>query len=90
MNRELIKVKKWLDSNRLPLNIDKTNFVIFHSPHAKLSEPIIIRFCRKRIQLENYVKFLEVLLDANLNWKHHINEFSLFYGIRRFVAYEIL
>ena len=29
MNRELRKVKKWLDANQLTLNIDKTNFVIF-------------------------------------------------------------
>ena len=29
MNRELRKVKKWLDANQLALNIDKTNFVIF-------------------------------------------------------------
>ena len=40
MNRELKKVKKWLDSNRLSLNIGKTNFVIFHSAHAKLVESI--------------------------------------------------
>ena len=25
------KVKKWLDANRPALNIDETNFVIFHS-----------------------------------------------------------
>ena len=31
VNRELRKVQKWLEANRLLLNIDKTNFVIFHS-----------------------------------------------------------
>ena len=31
VNRELRKVRKWLEANRLALNIDKTNFVIFHS-----------------------------------------------------------
>ena len=56
MNRELKKVKKWLDANRLALNIDKTNFVTFHSHRTKLPEPVIIRFCRKKI-LENCVKF---------------------------------
>ena len=29
MNRELRKIKKWLDANKLALNIDKTNYVIF-------------------------------------------------------------
>ena len=27
VNRELIKVKKWLEANRLALNISKTNYV---------------------------------------------------------------
>ena len=62
MNRELKRVKKWLDSNQLSLNIGETNFVIFHSPHVKLLEPIVIRFCRKKNQ-----RFLGILLDANLN-----------------------
>ena len=48
--------------------------MIFHSPHAKLVEPIIIRFCREKIQHENYVMFLGILLDVDLNWKHHVNE----------------
>ena len=98
MNRELRKVKKWLDANRLALNIDKTNFVIFHSPCTKLPEPIVIRFCRKKIQREKYVKFFGVLLDENLSWKYHINELSkklsrtigIFYRIRHFVPFEIL
>ena len=46
MNRELKKVKKWLDANRLALNIGKTNFVIFHPPQIQLHEPVIIRFGR--------------------------------------------
>ena len=35
VNRELPKVRKWLEANRLALNIDKTNFIIFHSPQHK-------------------------------------------------------
>ena len=31
VNRELKKVRKWLEANRLALNISKTNYVIFHS-----------------------------------------------------------
>ena len=34
VNRELRYVKKWLDAKKLALNVDKTNFVIFHS-HTK-------------------------------------------------------
>ena len=36
VNRELRKVRKWFEANRLAMNIDKTNFVLFHS--SQLSE----------------------------------------------------
>ena len=39
VNRDLRKVSKWLEPNRLALNIDKTNFIIFHSPQHKLTRP---------------------------------------------------
>ena len=66
MNREFKKVKKWLDANQLALNIDKTSFVIFHSPQKKITEQIIIKFMKKKIQWKISVKFLCVLLDSNL------------------------
>ena len=49
VNRELRKVRKWLEANRLALNIDKTNFVIFHSQQHKITENIVLRFGRKSI-----------------------------------------
>ena len=63
MNRELKKVKKWLDANQLALNIDKTKFVIFHSPQKTIAEQRIIKFMKKKIQRKISVKFLGVLLD---------------------------
>ena len=50
--------------------------MIFHSPGRKLTEPIIIWFGRKKIQREKCVKFLGILLDANLNCRHDISELS--------------
>ena len=35
-NSELRKVKKWLDAKRLSININKTNYIIFHSPHKHI------------------------------------------------------
>ena len=76
MNRELKKVRKWLDANRLSLNINKTNFVVFHSPQIKLVGPVVIRFGKKKIKRESCVKVLGIMLDANLSWKYHIAELS--------------
>ena len=47
MNRELRKVRKWLAANHLALNIEKTNYVIFHSHNRKISGPISIKIGRK-------------------------------------------
>ena len=48
MNRKLKKVRKWLDANQLGLNVDKSNFVIFHSPQKKIEEQVIIKFMNSR------------------------------------------
>ena len=35
LNIELEKVSHWLSGNKLSLNIEKTGFVVFHSPQRK-------------------------------------------------------
>ena len=92
------KVCKWLDSNCLALNISKTNFVIFHSRRNKPDSQIILKFGKKKISQQTYVKFLDLLLDSNLSWKAHITELArklsrfvgLFYKIRHYASLDIL
>ena len=98
MNKELRKVDKWLTTNRLALNVDKSHFVLFHSssniPHRKIR----IKIRNKRITEENDVKFLGVLLDSTLSWKPHITELSkklsktigIFYKLRHYAAADVL
>ena len=76
MNRGLCRVEKWLEANKLALNIKKTNFVVFHSPAKKLTEPIILKFGHKKITHANHVKFLGVLLDETLSWRFYLIELS--------------
>ena len=61
-----------MDCNKLALNIDKTNFVLFHSPKKKLPDLIPLKFGKKIIKRTKYVKFLGVLVDEHLSWKCHI------------------
>ena len=68
VNRELRKVRKWLEANGLALNIDKTNFVLFHSSQCNLTEHIILKIGNKKLKQENHVHFLGVLLDSTLSW----------------------
>ena len=74
VNKELKHVKKWLDANKLALNVSKTNFIIFHSPQNSLGETATIKFGKEHVKQTKYVKFLGLLLDENLNWKYHLSE----------------
>ena len=98
MNKELRKVDKWLTTNRLALNVDKSHFVLFHSssniPHRKIR----IKIRHKRITEENDAKFLGVLLDSTLSWKPYITELSkklsktigIFYKLQHYTTADVL
>ena len=47
VNKELRSVKKWLDANKLSLNIDKTNYIIFHSSSVNIPSDSIIKIGKK-------------------------------------------
>ena len=61
---------------QLGLNVDKTNFVILHSPQKKIEEHAMIKFMKKKISRTTAVKFLGVLLDTHLSRKLHITKLS--------------
>ena len=98
INKDLKRVKKWLDANKLALNIDKTKFVLLHSNQKKVSEPVILKFARKKIHQENCVKFLGVLLDSALSWKYHLAALAkklartsdLFFEIRHLIPFDTI
>ena len=54
VNKELRKVREWLEVNRLALNIEKTNFVIFHSPRNKSDMNFVLKLGRKKNQSRNF------------------------------------
>ena len=37
-NQQLKSIDNWLTSNKLSLNIDKTNYIVFHTLHSKIPE----------------------------------------------------
>ena len=75
MNKELEYLFDWLCVNRLSLNISKTNFVVFQAIN-KPKIPINIKINNKNIEEAKYVKYLGVLIDAQLSFKHHITELN--------------
>ena len=76
VNRELRKVRKWLEANRLSLNIAKTNCAIFHSHTIRTDGFIQIKLGRKPIKRVHHIKYLGVLVDSTISWKPHAIELS--------------
>ena len=74
LNDQLSKVIEWFCANKLSLNIEKSNFVLFHPKKANF--PMKLNICGKEIKQKKSIKYLGVLIDCLLNWKDHVYELS--------------
>lgn len=72
-NRTLVSVSNWLKSNKLTLNLNKTQFMI---SQPLMTQPITIDIKIDNIKLKQIdsVKFLGVVIDSQLKWKPQIDE----------------
>ena len=77
VNKELTNLDVWFRVNKLSLNINKTNYIIF-PPKRKLKETenltIKIDINGQEINQVYSTKFLGVIIDKCLNFKCHIDQ----------------
>ena len=76
VNKGLKHVKRWLDSNRLSLNISKTGYIIFRSSASSVPTDISIKIGKKQISRVKYIKFPGVFLDEHFDGRYHIAKLS--------------
>ena len=69
-------VSDWLMANKVSLNIDKTNFIIFHPPQKVKGHIVKLIVSNREIKQEKFIKYLGVLIDSHLSWKYHILHIS--------------
>ena len=72
-NIELQKISNWLLSNKLILNVKKTQCVIFTNKKINYDD-INIKMDNERIKVVPSLKFLGVTIDSKLSWHEHIND----------------
>ena len=93
----MTQLYQWFKSNKLTLNAEKSNFIIFRSKQNRIKNiPDQLSFDNLTINRSNYVQYLGVILDEHLTWNEHINElcnklkrlFKTFYCLRRFIDKE--
>ena len=71
INEELQKVSEWLVTNRLSLNVDKSNYIIFSLKNKR--DKLSITMNNEHIQEKESTKYLGVILDRKMNWIFNIN-----------------
>ena len=98
INKELKKLRNWLIVNRLSLNVDKTNFVVFHPYNKPLKQKITLKIHKNAISEKDQVKYLGITIDSTLTWGKHIDNLTLklskniglLYKIRPFVNNKLM
>ena len=71
LNIDLINLSKWLNANKISLNVSKTELLIFRHPKKKMNYNLKIKLDGKYLQPSNFVKYLGMYIDSNLNWNHN-------------------
>ena len=83
VNNELNKVSDWFNINKLSLNLNKTNFMLFANSKSSVYVPITIK--NNHLERVYFKKKLGIYIDQNLTWKHHVsyvlNKLSKYVGI---------
>ena len=86
-NQQLKNIDNWLISNKLSLNIDKTHYIIFHTPHSKIPENTNLQLKNANLKRAQCIKFLGVFVNENLSWKPQmvwlLQKTKVCYGIVR-------
>ena len=72
MNEELVNVNKWLQDNKLFLNYNKTNYLIFS---RKRNKPNITFTINGHILKQQHsIKYLGITIDDKISWNPHITK----------------
>ena len=77
INKDLSNLSNWLKTNKLSLNIKKTELVLFRPKKLKLDHSFKFKIDGKRLIPIHSVKYLGVLLDEHMSWNEQIYQTKL-------------
>ena len=77
INEELQKITTWFHTNKLSLNKNKSNVIIFLPKGKKYNtDNVKININGDEIKQVNFTKFLGIYIDEHLSWAQHVNYLS--------------
>lgn len=76
VNIDLKFLFKWLNSNKISLNIAKTEAILFKHPNKCINYNLKLKLNGNVLQFVDTVRYLGVLLDHHLTWIPHTNSIA--------------
>ena len=78
LNLALSSISQWFISNKLLLNVVKTNVMVFTTKNKVYDvDNVKVTMNGIRIKQTRHTKFLGVILDEHLTWNNHIEQSKL-------------
>ena len=89
---------KWLNANKISLNVKKTKWKSLYLSKRNFEGDLKIKLCGKILYPTESVKYLDVKINTNLSWQYHVNDLSiklnranaLLFKMRKYVSLRIL
>ena len=72
-NSELENIDNWLIANKLSINANKTNYIIFQTPKSRSAKTTSfqLKLRNNKVEKVSSTRFLGVIINKNLSWKYH-------------------
>ena len=70
----MAQIAQWLRANRISLNLNKTEIILFRSKNKKISKKLNFRVSGQKIEPVKQTKYLGIYLDEHLTWNFQINQ----------------
>ena len=72
MIADLGKLHSWFSVNKLPINVEKMNVMLFTHPRGVLKNATLnVTLDNREIESVNHFKYLGITLDRNLKFQEH-------------------
>ena len=77
VNGDMKHLNNWLSANKISLNVEKTELVIFKSPRKILLDETKIKLVVKRLCPSNSIKYLGIKIDRFLHCHDQVNSIAV-------------
>ena len=75
LNKDLQILNDWFKTNKLSLNVSKTQYMIFNKKKQRAQDAELnIIIGQENVNQVKYTKFLGIYIDENLDWSKHIQQ----------------